>query len=391
MKAEQRSASRWSRLTPSGCSRARAARASGLGSSRSTSRAFTVVELLVAAGITAVIALFIAAIVRNVSITWTRSSNRLGTDAQARLVLDQLQLDLQGALFRDDGNVWFAADLLNTTSTSTLWQVAPRNPKPTNALSLQLTAPNLANARYGAAGVWLRFFTTSRGTNTASTPTTISAPVAVGYQIIRRFTATNQANQGTAYLFHRAEARPATLTSGNRPGVLESGYNITAAAYTTSTSSTNSGATTGDPRSVQVPGNARNLDSVIADNVIDFGVRCYVRDATVPGGLRLIFPATAAGALTNSPQPLRSQLPSDTPTDAPNYNFRFLRPDVVDVMLRILTDEGAAQIAAMEKIQTPALTVPAKYNSNAQEWWWGVAQENSRVYTRRIVLNGQTM
>jgi prepilin-type N-terminal cleavage/methylation domain-containing protein len=358
---------------------------------------FTLIELLVAAGITALLAGVIAVIVRNVSIVWTRTGNRLGTDAQARIVLDQLQVDLQGALFRDDGNVWMAVDLLNASNggATGLWQIAARNPKPVGGLSLDIPATRadliptergkLENARFGTAGVWLRFFTTSRGTNTAATPATISAPVAVGYQIIRRFTATNPANTNTAYLLHRAETRPATVN--NRPGVLESGYNITSAAYTTSTSGTNNGATTGDPRSIQVPGAIRNLDSVIADNVIDFGVRCYVRDAELPGGLRLIFPANANGALTNSPQPLRAQLPSNTPPTAPNYNARFLRPDVVDVMLRILTEEGAALIANMERNQTPALTVPQKYNSNVQQWWWGVAQENSRVYTRRIVLN----
>jgi hypothetical protein len=363
-------------------------------------RGFTVIELLVAAGITALLAGFIAVIVRNVSIVWARAGNRLGTDAQARIVMDQLQLDLQAAIFRDDGNVWLAADLLNASNggSTGLWQVAARNPKPAGGISLDIPATRaeliptergkLENSRFGTAGVWLRFFTTSRGANTAATPTTISAPVAVGYQIIRRFTATNPANQNTAYLLHRAEVRPTAIA--NRPGVLESGYTITSAAYTTSNSGTNNGATTGDPRSIQVPGAVRNLDSVIADNVIDFGVRCYVRDQTLPGGLRLIFPASTSGALTNSPQPLRAQLPSSTQPTAPGYNARFLCPDVIDVMVRILTDEGAGLIANMERNQTPALTIPAKYNNNAQEWWWGVARENSRVYTRRIVLGAKS-
>ena len=359
-------------------------------------RAFTLIEILVAAAITALLAGFIFIIVHNVSTTWTRSTGRLGADAQARLVLDQLALDLQGAMFRDDGNVWLAVDVLDRTNNAgALWQLAPRNPKPSGTpLSLVMTAPNLSDARYGQAGVWLRFFTTSRSTNAATA--SISAPVAVGYQIIRRYTAANPANLNTAYVLNRAESRPGASGTGftARPGVLESGYNITAAAYTTSSSSTNSGATTGDPRSITVPGSAtgvRNLDSILADNVIDFGVRCYVRDQTQPGGLRLIFPATTNGALTNSPQPLRSQLPSDTSSTAPNYNPRFLFPDVVDVMVRVLTDDGAQQIANMEKNQTPALTVPVKYNGNAQQWWWGVAQENSRVYTRRIVLNAKSL
>ncbi len=370
--------------------------------SRATSRAFTLVELLVAAGITVLLAGFIAVIIRNVSTTWSRAGNRLGADAQARVVLDQLQLDLQGAMFRDDGNVWLAVDLLSGSNggQTGLWQVAARNPKPAGGVSTDLTATRaqlppsergkLENARYSTAGVWLRFFTSARPTTgTTGAVTVPSAPVAVGYQIVRRFTATNPANQGTAYLLHRAEARPAT--AAGRIGVLEAGYNITSANYTTSTSGTNSGAITGDPRSIQVPGAVRNLDSVIADNVIDFGVRCYVRDQTVPGGLRLIFPANANGQLTNNPQPLRAQLPADTPTSASNYNPRFLFPDVIDVMVRVLTEDGATAIAEMERTQTPALVPPQKYNSNAQEWWWGVAQENSRVYTRRIVLNARPL
>ncbi|MEO6246491.1 MAG: hypothetical protein ABIQ12_13740 [Opitutaceae bacterium] len=368
---------------------------------------FTIVELLVAAGITAAIAGFITVIIFNVSTTWTRAGGRLSADAQARLVLDQLQLDLQGAMFRDDGNVWLAADILSAANggQTGLWQTALRNPKPTGGLSLDIAATRtelpvadrgkLERSRFNTAGVWLRFFTNSRPVTSATGAiTTPSAPVAVGYQIVRRFTAANPANTASqAYLLHRSESRPAT--SGGRLGVLEAGFNITSGNYTTSSSSTNSGAITGDPRSIQVPGAnsgaVRNLDSVIADNVIDFGVRAYVRDASVPGGLRLTFPATAAGALTNSPQPLRAQLPSDTPATAANYNPRFLVPDVVDVMVRILTDDGAAQIANIEKVQTPALVVPVKYNGNAQQWWWGIAEENSRVYTRRIVLNAKSL
>lgn len=346
---------------------------------------FTLVELLVAAGITALLAGFMAAIVMNISTTWSRASVRLGADAQARIILDQIEVDLQGAMFRDDGNVWLAAEVLNNSNgVSTLWQIAARNPKPVGGLSLQLTTPSIATARFGT-GVWLRFFTSSRPvTNAAGTVTTPSAPVAVGYQIIRRFTATNPANTATAYLLHRAEARPALVS--NRQGVLESGFNITSAAYTTG-NTTNSGANTGDPRTIQVPGAVRTLDAVIGDNVIDFGLRAYVRDPASPGGLRLIFPATAGGALTNSPQPLRSQLPAHTPVTSANYRLIF--PDVIDVMVRILTDRGAEAIALIESPNAPA--VPQKYNNNAQQWWWGVAEENSRVYTRRIVLNSETL
>ena len=54
-------------------------------------------------------------------------------------------------------------------------------------------------------------------------------------------------------------------------------------------------------------------------------------------------------------------------------------------MIRVLTDEGARQIANMEKSPAQPATRPTQYPSNAA-WWWAVVTANSRVYTRRIVL-----
>ncbi len=361
---------------------------------RAARRGFTLIELLVAAVITAVLAGFIVTIVSNVSGFWNRASGRLSTEAQARYILDQLSLDLSSAHFRDDGNTWMAADVFNNATgvpQNGLWQPAAANPKPTTAGatgSLNMTTPSISDARFGAAGVWLRFFTTKRGSNTAADNTTLSAPVAVGYQIIRRFSAASPTSQKTAYLFHRAEARPATIPPANRPGVFESGYNITAAAYSTTNNGTNNGATTGDPRSIQVPGSRTNFASVIGENVIDFGVRCYVRDVAQPTGLRLVFPAsnekgTASNAATAR---LRAQFPPDIPADSRNYNF--VMPDVVDVMVRILTDEGARLIAAYETANSP-LSVPA--GITAQQYWWQIAAANSQVFTRRVVVNAKPL
>lgn len=349
-------------------------------------RAFTLLELLVAAVITAVLAGFIVVIVSNVSGFWTRTAGKLSTEAQARLVLDQLSLDLSSAHYRDDGNDWMAADVLGATGTSGLWQPAAANAKPAGGVSLAMTAPKLADARFNTAGVWLRFFTTKRGNNLATDATTFSAPVAVGYQIIRRFSAPSALNTRTAYVLHRAEARPAT--AGGRIGVLEAGYNITAAAYTTSTVGTNNGATTGDPRSIQVPGSRSNFSSVIADNVIDFGVRGYVRDPTQATGLRLVFPAAnETGTASNAANArLRARLPANTVTDSASYNL--VMPEVVDVMVRILTDEGARLIATFEQANSPLL-LPA--GVNAQQYWWQLATAHSQVFTRRIVLPTQPL
>jgi len=361
-------------------------------------RAFTLLELIVAAALTAVLAGFVITIVSNVAGFWTRTSGRLSAEVQARLVLDQLALDLSAARFQDDGNVWLAANIVNASSNSGLWvnALTVNNVKPNNTTSLVLGSASIKDDRFGLAGVWLRFFTTSRGTNTAATPTTISAPVAVGYQIIRRYTAVTTTNLNTAYLLHRAEVRPAATTgTAPRPGVLESGYKITAAAYTTSTASNNNGSTTGDPRTIQVPGTARLLDSVIAENVIDFGIRAYVRDATATatGGLRAIFPVGSNGALTSATTSTRllSSVPSSTPASVLASTGAQPFPDVVDVMVRILTDEGARLIAAYEaNPPTPAATALLP-NVTVQQYWWQIALAHSQVFTRRIVVNAQPL
>lgn len=354
-------------------------------------RAYTLIELLVAASITAAIAGVIAVLVSNISNTWTRTAGRLSADAQARIALDQITQDLEGAIYRDDGNTWMAANILDTTTNATgLWVNAQTtsNAKPNGSNgSLLLSTPSIADARYGLAGTWLRFFTMRRGSNIISTSSplvdTISAPVAVSYQIVRRRTSAANLNLNTGYFLHRSEVRPSS--SGTSPGVIESGYSfLPTSAYQVNTAG-NTGSITGDPRSVLVPGSVTNLDSILADNVIDFGIRAYVRDPN--GGLRLIFPADALGKPTGTASTrLIGLISPSAPLSGLNFSQHF--PVVIDVMIRVLTDEGVRQIANMEK--SPALTRPTQYLTPAA-WWWAVATANSRVYTRRIVIKTEPL
>jgi hypothetical protein len=369
----------------------------GEGPGRETGRrparqAFTLLELLVAATITAAIGGFIVILVANVAGVWTRTSNRLTADAQARYLLEQLALDLSAAQFRDDGNVWLAASVLDATGNSGFWQPAAANGKPGGGLSLAMAAPNLADARFGVAGVWLRLFTTRRGANDATNATTavatLSAPVAVGYQIVRHFSAASPLNLATSYQLHRAEVRPAATGSPARPGVIETGYDLSSGAYNPGEATADGTAGAGDPATLKIPGAAHDQGSVIGSNVIDFGVRCYVRDATQASGLRLVFPASnATGAPANSAAAsLAGRLPPNTPATAANFNQMF--PDVVDVMVRILTEDGARLIALYEQAGTP-LTPPA--GVNAQQYWWQLAMSHSQVFTRRIVIHASSL
>jgi len=352
-------------------------------------RGFTLVELLVAAGITALLAGFLAVVVGDVAGYWTRTSGRLTTEAQARIVLDQLTLDLQSAQFADNGNTWLAANVQSVTNNIPGWvsnDQTPARAKPTGQISLSMNAADFAadSNRFGVAGTWLRFFTTARGTNqnTGAAPFAVnaSAPVAVSYQIVRRVASTSlNAAAKRRYLLHRSLVRPAA--NGTSIGTLEAGFNITAPPYTTAGAG-NTGAT-GDPRTVRAP----TLDSVLADNVIDFGVRFYVRDAAAPTGLRLVFPANAAGAPANTPLTYLANVP---PGGNGTDSFANRMPEVVDVSVRILTDQGADLINGYEAI-TQRVFAPTAPAVTPQQYWWNLALANSRVFTRRIVLRAEPL
>ena len=101
---------------------------------------------------------------------------------------------------------------------------------------------------------------------------------------------------------------------------------------------------------------------VLADNVIDFGVRFYgyTEDAvTGVTQLRRIFPDDAADF------EFRAQFSSDS--------RRSRLPVVAEVLLRVLTPEGARKIAALEA-------------GRISGDWWEIATANSTVFTRRICL-----
>ena len=60
----------------------------------------------------------------------------------------------QPALFRDDGNVWMAVDVLNggNGGATNLWSVAAANPKPVGGISLAMNAPSKASKTVIAIG-----------------------------------------------------------------------------------------------------------------------------------------------------------------------------------------------------------------------------------------------
>jgi hypothetical protein len=155
-------------------------------------------------------------------------------------------------------------------------------------------------------------------------------------------------------------------------GALEAGFNLDPADSTNAymhSDAANDGTTAGDPYSIRHPA---ALATVFAENVVDFGVRLHACGET--GELEQIFPAS--GRETE----YLARAPSADGTEAGTR-----MPCVADVMLRVLTGEGARMVAAMEAPSGSSLVRPAEYRTDA-EWWWGVVEANSRVYVRRIML-----
>jgi hypothetical protein len=94
-------------------------------------------ELLVAVSVTALLAGMLLNITSQVVSTQTQASGDLETNQVAHFLLDRIQEDLHCAIYRNDGNVWMAASILEDNSNSGSWKEAVV-PKPTNE-SLRIT------------------------------------------------------------------------------------------------------------------------------------------------------------------------------------------------------------------------------------------------------------
>jgi type II secretory pathway pseudopilin PulG len=323
---------------------------------KSRRHAFTLLELLVAVVLTLGMAAAMLSVTLNALRLWRSAQGKVTGTAQARLALDLIERDLQAGIFRPDGSsTWLAVDVVPSRSAlgGRGWRTAPFM-KPDTAESLRLLPtnpagqPDIAAARFGLTGAWLRLVTTSvEGSG--------SLPVAVAYQIARRpisGTDISPANPADVRytLYRSAVSADLTLLMGN---------NVRAPGYASTAESS------GTARAASTLANPYTPGDTLVPNAIDLAVWLYVRDAS--GGLRRIFPADAAD-LSHSAQ--------DTGVDATRF------PEVADVMLRVLTEEGAGLIAAMEEERVAR---PPEFASDAA-WWWAVAEAHSQAVVRRVEL-----
>jgi|GEM_PF-260120 hypothetical protein len=376
-------------------------------------RAFTIIELLVAIGVTVVLVALMLNISVNVLNGWNRSSGKLRNENQARLVLDYLSQDLQGAILKYDTNTWLAATIqrdqsgtgdagISGTVFTANWPASGVKPGASNG-SFEINPGGAAtpgerllkNYRFGQAGVWLRFFTVPPDNSDPTDLASASAPRAVAYQMARvRVKGSDQ----HMYALFRSEVRPGGTGSGSTFSV---GYDLFMSEGTSPSPGYNAGnAGKGNPGTVRQP----HPDHIIGTDVIDFGVRLYGREngaeveifpvrrdaaGNVLGGLAQVAggpPLTYAASLrdpSNAPDvagigDALDILYGDDPTvsgHTPIY------PTAAELLVRILTPEGARQIAALEAGQ---IIPPDDLSVN--EYWWRIAEEHSDVFTRRVEI-----
>lgn len=325
-------------------------------SSKFSSRAgFTVIELLVAAAITIMLAGILLAMTSGVLRAWNRTSGSLSVNSEAQLIFDVLKEDLQSAVYRNDFGVWMAVEILDKTNSVTGrdWTLTSEsgNLKPDAMISERLQDPSgdelpLSETRYGLGGTWLRFFTAGNG----------EPPQAIAYQLARRKITgdpTLNANLAeTRYMLYRSTITPEMT--------LQRGFNLNTNPFPAAAREPKPGYTTaGNPLISPRSG------EVIGTDVIDFGIRLYW---TPNSNLVPLFPINSSGEWAFQKEYFAYGSASNP------------FPDAVDVMIRILTPEGARMLQNLEEGMIPP------EGGLFDEAWWNIATEHSRVFTQRIHL-----
>ena len=345
-------------------------------------KGFSLLELLVAVAVTAILAGMLFNITTQVMKTQTGSSADLETNQVAQFVLDRIQEDLQCAVYQNDGNIWMAADVLNTTENSTRWITADV-PKPESNYSLRLLSEHwsksspeieangqglLDESRFGVAGTWLRFFTESPEVDPEAENS--GGARAVSYQIIR-FGLTSSETSTPRYQLFRSDVSVANT--------FEAGYNLDPEKPNYSTTGSNGPREAGNLVNPIFDKNGEpSTDFSVAANIVDFGIRAYVFNKKPKGTsyLKQVFPDL------NSTTDSFAYRATSRPTFLNNTNKTLSQfPDVVDVMIRILTSEGASELSSFERG-----LIPSQNGMSNDAAWWEIVERNSEVFVRRIKI-----
>jgi prepilin-type N-terminal cleavage/methylation domain-containing protein len=338
---------------------------------RVRNKGFTTIELLVAIAVTAVLVGLLLSISTNVLTTQRQSSNSLETNQIAQFVLDRIQEDLQCAIYRNDGNAWMAISILEDKGNSGSWTDEPKPDltKPSDQMhSLRLIESD-----------WSEDTNIAFDPHSSQASKNTGAARAIAYQLIRHGI-TNSTKSIPRYQLYRTDV--------SALDTYVAGYDFGSSGGYSENASNNSQDEESDP--IRVPSAIINpiinLGSSLADasvfslatNIIDFGVRAYrtekKKDGT--GNFIQLFPVISSKML-QSYDFYSIRFPN------PNNSSEGPFPDCIDVMLKILTAEGAKIISNYE-----LGLIPLPSGKSHEEHWWELADQNSEVFIRRIKIYG---
>ena len=243
-------------------------------------------------------------------------------------------------------------------------------------------------SRFGVAGSWLRFF--SQSPEVEPNAKSQGEARAIAYQIIRQGVTDAPTSRIRYHLFRSDVSAKNTFESGYNldPNLETLGYGGAASLVSLDPQ---------NPATPRLPATIINpllSDGAeypttafsLATNVIDFGIRAYYleKNSFGTGNLVQIFPI-----ISDIPRNLLANVNLDPEeflaSSHKSYQFyddpklhQF--PDLIDVMVRVLSEDGARILESYENGEMP--------NTENIDWW-SIAEEHSKCYFRRIKIYGR--
>ncbi|HVU16561.1 MAG TPA: prepilin-type N-terminal cleavage/methylation domain-containing protein [Candidatus Didemnitutus sp.] len=297
------------------------------------SSGFTITELLVAMGITLILAALVLAVVVRTGDVARRVSDSLTLSSRTQQVCDRIESDCQCVLRRRDANTWLTAQTRDNSTdlrdrfgwsldVPTGGTIKPAGPISLDALAEADTRGGRpGEARFGMGGC--RLCLVALGSD--------ARPHLITCQIQRR----KISDAASGYFLMRSD----TPLSLNRPPAIDDD----------------------SVEASEAPGRA----DILAEGVVDFGVWLGRRDTSSRDGVRCVYPRSA------------TDTDSFSCNGAPGSDYAGRNPDCVDIIVRFLTSEGIQKLSAFEAGQ-------GRRQAGSDTDWWNLVRAHSTVVVRRI-------
>ncbi|MCG8525511.1 MAG: prepilin-type N-terminal cleavage/methylation domain-containing protein [Opitutales bacterium] len=289
---------------------------------------FTLLELMVATAIAVIVVAMIIQIVAAMLGHANRAMSNLDRDLSMESALIRIEEDLQGLVWLDGALGMMSLKLPDQGWQMEGWNAVPVDTKPAviSISDFALNNDSMNEERWGKFGATASWLTVASNQGFEDP----GGVYAVSYQL-KRITSTFGGFPRYALMRSEVSAR----------NTFAVGFDVQSGGY--SSGGFDSSALW-SPSIMRHP----NANHVLLENVIDFGIRAYQRDRN-SGIWSQIFPNPERNASIKQ------------------------KPDLVVVMLRVLSEVGAERIENIEQ-------------GRIHEDWWKSAQGNSQIVTRSVII-----